>query len=226
MKSRTEAEETLDLGLLVLGIEIQVKPILIQVTFGREIQPPVGTSTFGVLENDPPSVWGILGKMVERLLPETHHSREVVAIDDDGADSHGTAPVHAPRLEFPVPDNPSPLTESPAIVTLSQRLKRLGGPCLLVEKFDKAELRQRLTPLQYEVSVNKGTERPFSGEYWDNHEPGVYVCVVCGRGLFASETRFDSGTGWPSFWAPVQKESVEEERRVGKECRSRWSPYH
>jgi len=61
MKSRTEAEETLDLGLLVLGIEIQVKPILIQMTFGREIQRPVGTSSFGVPENDPPSVWGYLG---------------------------------------------------------------------------------------------------------------------------------------------------------------------
>src|SRR5205807_3325136 len=105
MKSRTEAEETLDLGLLVPGIEIQVKPILIQVTFGREIQREVGTSTFGVLEDDPSSVRGILGNVVERLFPESHHSGEVVAIDDDGADSHGTAPVHPPRREFPVPDN-------------------------------------------------------------------------------------------------------------------------
>jgi len=64
MKSRTEAEETLDLGLLVLGIEIQVKPILIQMTFGREIQRQVGTPTFGVLENDPPSVRGKLGNIV------------------------------------------------------------------------------------------------------------------------------------------------------------------
>src|SRR3989440_9481584 len=128
-------------------------------------------------------------------------------------------------VNLPAPDDPSPLTELPAIVTPSQSLKRLGGPCLFVEKFDKAVLRERLTPLQYEVSVNKGTERPFSGEYWDNHEPGVYVYVVCGRQLFASETKFDSGTGWPSFWAPVQKESVEEKtdhslfmRRTEVEC--------
>src|SRR5437016_6245849 len=76
MKSRTEAEETVDLGLLVPGIEIQVKPILIQVTFGREIQREVGTSTFGVLEDDPSSVRGILGNVVERLFPQSHHPEE------------------------------------------------------------------------------------------------------------------------------------------------------
>jgi len=94
-----------------------------------------------------------------------------------------------------------------------------------VETLDKAKLRHQLTPLQYEVCVNKGTERPFTGEYWDNHEPGVYACVVCGQELFGAQTKFDSGTGWPSFSAPVQKESVREEvdrslfmRRMEVEC--------
>ena len=94
-----------------------------------------------------------------------------------------------------------------------------------METLDKAKLRHQLTPLQYEVCVNKGTERPFTGEYWDNHEPGVYACVVCGQELFGAETKFDSGTGWPSFSAPVQKESVREEvdrslfmRRMEVEC--------
>jgi peptide-methionine (R)-S-oxide reductase len=84
-----------------------------------------------------------------------------------------------------------------------------------VEKLDKAKLRQQLTPIQYDVVVNKGTERPFSGEYWDNHEAGRYACVVCGHDLFAAETKFESGTGWPSFWAPVQKQNV-----IEKEDRS------
>jgi len=106
-----------------------------------------------------------------------------------------------------------------------QNLKASEGTFILVEKFAKAKLRQQLTPLQYEVCVSKGTERPFTGEYWDNHELGVYVCVVCGKELFASEAKYDSGTGWPSFWAPFQKERVLEKedrslfmRRTEVEC--------
>ncbi|HYY47214.1 MAG TPA: peptide-methionine (R)-S-oxide reductase MsrB [Thermoplasmata archaeon] len=94
-----------------------------------------------------------------------------------------------------------------------------------MEAIDKAKLRQQLTPLQYEVCINKGTERPFTGEFWDHHEPGVYSCRVCGRELFASETKYDSGTGWPSFWAPAGEERVREKedrslfmRRTEVEC--------
>jgi peptide-methionine (R)-S-oxide reductase len=90
---------------------------------------------------------------------------------------------------------------------------------------DKAELKKRLSPEQYGVCVNKGTERPFTGEYWDNHEQGAYKCVVCGADLFSSETKFDSGTGWPSFWQPASKEKVKEKtdhslfmKRTEAEC--------
>jgi len=94
-------------------------------------------------------------------------------------------------------------------------------------KEEKSKLKQRLTPEQYNVCINKGTERPFTGEYWDSHEAGVYDCVVCGSPLFSSETKFDSGTGWPSFWQPIKKESVKElsdhslfMRRTEVECAS------
>ena len=74
-----------------------------------------------------------------------------------------------------------------------------------------AEWRAMLTPEQYKVARRKGTERAFSGEYWDNHAEGIYACVCCGTPLFESEAKFDSGTGWPSFTAPVDPASVRNE---------------
>ena len=78
-------------------------------------------------------------------------------------------------------------------------------------KEDKAKLKLRLTPEQYDVCVNKGTEMPFTGQYWSSHERGIYQCVVCGNPLFDSDTKFESGTGWPSFWEPIGTGSVREE---------------
>ena len=73
------------------------------------------------------------------------------------------------------------------------------------------KLKAALTPLQYEVTQKNGTERPFSGKYNDFYEDGVYKCVVCGNELFDSKTKFKSGSGWPSFYAPVANENVEQE---------------
>lgn len=74
-----------------------------------------------------------------------------------------------------------------------------------------AEWKKQLTPLQFDVTRKKGTERAFTGEYWNNHEKGVYKCVCCGTDLFLSDTKFESGTGWPSFFKPIAKENVKEE---------------
>jgi len=77
-----------------------------------------------------------------------------------------------------------------------------------IEKTER-EWRELLTPEQYHVLREQGTERAFTGRYWDTHEDGSYHCAACGAELFSSDTKFDSGTGWPSFWEPANRENVE-----------------
>ncbi|GAA0529820.1 peptide-methionine (R)-S-oxide reductase MsrB [Pigmentiphaga sp. GD03639] len=79
-----------------------------------------------------------------------------------------------------------------------------------VKKSD-AEWRTLLTPMQYAVAREKATERAFTGQYWDHREPGIYRCVACGTPLFASDTKFDSACGWPSYFAPLDPDNVREE---------------
>ena len=81
---------------------------------------------------------------------------------------------------------------------------------ILVEKVHKSdeEWKKQLEPLSYEVTRKAGTERAGTGKYENNHEKGIYSCICCGNDLFTSETKFESGTGWPSFWQPIAKENV------------------
>jgi len=79
---------------------------------------------------------------------------------------------------------------------------------------DQDELRARLTPLQYEVTQQAATERPFTGVYWDNHDTGVYRCVVCHEPRFDSGTKFESGSGWPSFYDVIAQGKVKEKTDV------------
>jgi peptide-methionine (R)-S-oxide reductase len=80
----------------------------------------------------------------------------------------------------------------------------------MAEKLKKSEeeWKAELTPEQFYVTRKKGTERAFSGQLWDNKDQGIYKCVCCGNELFSSNTKYESGTGWPSFWAPIKEENV------------------
>ena len=95
--------------------------------------------------------------------------------------------------------------------TASTRMAAAGKePWKMFEKPSDEELQKRLTREQYEVTQHEGTEPPFRNEYWDNHQDGIYVDVVSGEPLFSSRDKYDSGTGWPSFWQPLDKANIVE----------------
>ncbi len=89
-----------------------------------------------------------------------------------------------------------------------------GQKKFAVTKTD-AEWRKQLTPLAFDVTRNEGTERAFTGKYWDNHDKGIYSCICCGQELFSSTTKFESGTGWPSFYQPLNKTCLLEDTDSG-----------
>jgi peptide-methionine (R)-S-oxide reductase len=97
------------------------------------------------------------------------------------------------------------------LVNFTDSGKRIG--IVTTEKVIKSdeEWKRQLTPEQFAVTRKKGTEPAFTGKYYKQHDQGLYRCVCCGNALFSSDTKFESGTGWPSFWAPIAKENVAEE---------------
>jgi peptide-methionine (R)-S-oxide reductase len=109
----------------------------------------------------------------------------------------------------PMPGSGTPAPKLVSVVEFTDEGKREG-----VEKMPRvvktdSEWRQQLTPEQYAVTRQAGTERAFTGAYWNLHEKGLFRCICCNNALFNSDTKFDSGTGWPSFWAPIAEQNIE-----------------
>jgi peptide-methionine (R)-S-oxide reductase len=106
-------------------------------------------------------------------------------------------------------DKPAKADPGPVqIVKFADNGTRLNVESVAKVVKSDADWRRSLSSDEFEVTRKADTERAFSGAYYDNHEPGLYRCICCGNALFSSDTKFDSGTGWPSFWAPIAKENV------------------
>jgi peptide-methionine (R)-S-oxide reductase len=105
-------------------------------------------------------------------------------------------------------NDPNQLGGEVTLVDFSDSGERLGVISVPAIVKTEAEWTAQLTPRQYAVTREKGTERPFTGRYNNFHEEGVYRCIACGTALYSSKTKFDSGTGWPSFWAPIAEQNI------------------
>ncbi len=129
-------------------------------------------------------IWGAMKKRILGAVAVIS-VMAVIAVRMASSDSKKRAP------ECPVPKGKS---------TMSQGANK-----------NETDLKKKLSPMEYQVTQQKGTEQAFTGKYWNNHEKGMYHCVVCGAELFPSDTKYDSGTGWPSFWAPAKGAEIKTE---------------
>jgi peptide-methionine (R)-S-oxide reductase len=102
----------------------------------------------------------------------------------------------------------SPDKDSVKVIQFDDAGKKIGPAVVKKVRKTEAEWRQQLDPLQFQVTRQEGTERAFTGKYFDLHDKGLYRCICCDNALFTSDTKFESGTGWPSFWAPIAKENI------------------
>jgi peptide-methionine (R)-S-oxide reductase len=96
------------------------------------------------------------------------------------------------------------------IVRFSDSGKKEGSVKVDKVVLSDEEWKKKLSPEEFEVARKAGTEQAFTGRYWNNHEKGIYRCVCCANALFSSDTKFESGTGWPSFWAPLDRKNVQQ----------------
>jgi peptide-methionine (R)-S-oxide reductase len=115
-----------------------------------------------------------------------------------------------PSLVFAAGAGGSPGTV--AIVQFSDEGKPMGKVTVPLVVRSDVEWKQKLTPISFEVTRRAGTERAYTGSTWNDHDHGFYRCICCDNAVFSSETKFESGTGWPSFWQPIAKENIVEIR--------------
>ena len=115
--------------------------------------------------------------------------------------------------------NAAPVADYVEVVEFKDSGEKIGPERVKKVVKTNAEWRAQLTPEQFNVTRHAGTERAFTGQYWELHAKGIFRCVCCQNALFSSATKFDSGTGWPSFWAPIAKENVKvnTDRSIGME---------
>ena len=137
-----------------------------------------------------------------------------VALVAAGAAALALTSRGAPPLGTGAPRQPVVLTSAQLDTTLTQATQARK---MTFRKPSDSELKKRLTPEQYYVTQHAGTETPFRNEYWDNHEPGIYVDIVTGEPLFSSTDKFESGTGWPSFTKPLEPSNLKskDDRTLG-----------
>ncbi|HEY6271351.1 MAG TPA: peptide-methionine (R)-S-oxide reductase MsrB [Terriglobales bacterium] len=117
-------------------------------------------------------------------------------------------PAEAKRPDLKPGQKPEEVT----IVEFSDSGERKGVVHVPKVIKSESEWRQQLSPNAFDIARNDGTEMAFTGQYWNNHDPGLYRCICCDTALFNANTKFESGTGWPSFWEPVAQENVAETR--------------
>jgi peptide-methionine (R)-S-oxide reductase len=124
--------------------------------------------------------------------------------------------LRSPQVASAAGSKPSGMV---TIVEFGANGKKTGKEELARVVKTDAEWQKLLSPISYQVARQAGTERPYTGETWNLHDHGLYRCVCCGTALFSSETKFESGTGWPSFWEPIARENVAEitDRSLGME---------